>query len=281
MISHGHIDHVGACISHARAKALSSSPSTYLVPHEIVESLEAARKAFSSMDGAEIPMNIVGISPGDTIMISRFVEARVFATEHRVASQGYALYYKHKGRLLPEFQSLDKKALNDLRLNNVNIVGPDYSELAIVYTGDTTMDGLLKQENSFLFDAPILITELTYLDREPSKAKERGHIHINDIIENSNLFRNNQIVFVHISQRYNFSQVIELMRSKIPYHLLRRVRVNLTLFGCNKTLVSPSDERWSAANEAPGWGWSNYNSNKHYNKRRNSGSRSNFNEDNR
>lgn len=49
MLSHGHIDHAGACISHARAKALNSSPATYIVPENLLLPLLDAKKAFETM----------------------------------------------------------------------------------------------------------------------------------------------------------------------------------------------------------------------------------------
>ena len=43
-ISHGHIDHIGFCISHARGKALSGKPAKYYVPPHCVEPLREAQR---------------------------------------------------------------------------------------------------------------------------------------------------------------------------------------------------------------------------------------------
>eukprot|EP01038_Epipyxis_sp_PR26KG_P010091 gene10091-13563_t len=92
LVSHGHMDHVGACISHARARALSASPATYYVPMHILEHLNNAKSAFEFMDGSPIPMNIVAVSPGDCISLTPRIKCVVIPTTHRVPSQGYALY---------------------------------------------------------------------------------------------------------------------------------------------------------------------------------------------
>ena len=54
----GHVDHIGACITHARSKALRGYHSTYYVPSQCVGPLKDAQKAFSSLDGHDIPMEI-------------------------------------------------------------------------------------------------------------------------------------------------------------------------------------------------------------------------------
>jgi ribonuclease BN (tRNA processing enzyme) len=43
-ISHGHVDHIGSCIIHARGKALSGKPATYYVPPHCVEPLRDAQR---------------------------------------------------------------------------------------------------------------------------------------------------------------------------------------------------------------------------------------------
>lgn len=48
-----------------------------------------------------------------------------------------------------------------------------------MYTGDTTMEGLLQLgADSRLFHSHTFITEVTYLDGDRSKAAQYGHVHI-------------------------------------------------------------------------------------------------------
>jgi hypothetical protein len=42
---------------------------------------------------------------------------------------------------------------------------------------------LLRPENHFVFTCPLLILELTYLDRDLAKAHEYGHIHLQVPVE--------------------------------------------------------------------------------------------------
>ena len=184
LITHGHIDHAGACISHARGRALSGSPASYYVPVEIVDHLNQARVAMEKMDGSLIPMNIIPLRPGDTTMIGNSLKVQVIPTIHRVPSQGYAIYSINKGKLLPEFAGLTRDELKAFKSSGQCITAEPHEKLELVYTGDTTFKGLLDPSNSFIFSAPILILELTYLDGDEFKAEQYGHIHIRDIILN-------------------------------------------------------------------------------------------------
>jgi len=76
---------------------------------------------------------------------------------------------------------------------------------AQVYTGDTTLSGLLQYDsNAFIFRSHTLIIEMTYLDGEKAKAEKYGHVHIEDIVENAHLFYEvEHLVFVHLSQKYS------------------------------------------------------------------------------
>lgn len=131
-ISHGHIDHVGSCISHARAKSLSGSLAVYYVPHGIVEHLTAAKEAFEKLDESTILMNIVGVGPGDEINIGPSMKVSVFATLHRVPSQGYAISTVRKGDLLPELRNLTGAEIRELKMMGQTIHGPETEEVEMV-----------------------------------------------------------------------------------------------------------------------------------------------------
>ena len=132
LISHGHIDHVGSCIAHARARGLGGSPATYFVPSDIVDHLSEARAAFEKLDNAPIAMKLVGINPGDEFTIGSNLRVKAFGTVHRVPSQGYAVYNKRKGQLLPELKKLSGAEIKELKLMGQTILTPDTEELEMV-----------------------------------------------------------------------------------------------------------------------------------------------------
>ena len=132
LISHGHIDHIGSCIAHARARTLMGPPASYYVPIGIVDHLKEAKAAFERLDNACIPMKIIGIQPGDIIHAGSCYKIKVFETIHRVPSQGYAIYSIQKGELLPEMRGLTTAELRELKQLGQAIVGPEREVLEMV-----------------------------------------------------------------------------------------------------------------------------------------------------
>lgn len=255
-ISHGHVDHIGACVMHARAKMLTSRQSIYYVPVESVGPLEDARIAFSKMDGKDIPMNIIPIGPEDVVNVNSDLFVKVFRTIHRVQSQGYALYKKTAGTLLEQYLNIPSKEISELKRRGVKITHEDSESLELVYTGDTIFEGLTLPANKFIFESPILILELTYLDGDKSKAIDRGHIHLDDIVQNSQEFRNQQIVFVHLSERYApHSKALNMLRDGLPASILDRSVVSLRSFGSGEHLTKISNVDWNKRRAEVGWGW--------------------------
>ena len=255
-ISHGHCDHIGASIMHARGKMLTSRQSIYYVPTESVEPLQEARVAFSKMDGKDILMNIVPVKPGDVVSIGTDISVRVFPTIHRVPSQGYALYKKFRGGLLKQYSNLSSKEIGELRKSGERLTHEDTESLEFVYTGDTVFEGLMQPCNQFIFSAAILVLELTYLDGDRKKAVDRGHIHLHDIVENAHLFKNEQIVFVHLSERYApHSRALNMLRDGLPAEIIDRCAVSLRSFGSGEHLTRLSNIDWKKRNADVGWGW--------------------------
>lgn len=238
-ISHSHVDHIGGIISHARFTGLSQRKCTYYVPQDCIQNLEDARLAMSRLDGADIPMVLVPISPGITIPINETLFVRVFPTVHRVPSVGFAVYRKEKV-LRSEFSNYSKTDLGELKRRRVNVYDEPVENLEMVYTGDTTFEGIhpTRTLGINVFMAEILIMELTYLDGDRSKAIERYHVHIQDIIENAHVFLNKQIVFCHLSSKYGpASKCISMLRNALPAALADRVAVSLRAFGAEEDLT--------------------------------------------
>jgi ribonuclease Z len=255
-ISHGHVDHIGASIMHARGKMLTSRQSIYYVPTESVEPLHEARVAFSKMDGKNIPMNIIAVKPGDIISIGTDITVRVFPTIHRVPSQGYALYKKKRGGLLKQYSTLSGREIGELRKSGERLNEDDTESLEFVYTGDTVFEGLLQPCNHFIFSAAILVLEVTYLDGDRQKAIDRGHIHLADIVENAHLFQNQQIIFVHLSERYApHGKALNMLREGLPSDMIDRCAVSLRSFGSGEHLTTLCNVDWKKRNAEVGWGW--------------------------
>ena len=73
----------------------------------------------------------------------------------------------------------------------------------------------------------VLITEVTFFEDDVDKieAKKRGHMHIDDIIDNPELFCQPAIVLMHASSRFTGEDVHRILEQKMPEEMPRRVNI--------------------------------------------------------
>ena len=247
-ISHGHSDHIGAVILHARAARLQKGVPKYYVPAECAEALEQARIAFSALDGEDIPMQIVILNPGSSVVIGNNrgkFRVMAVATKHRVQSQGYAVFSitETKGGLLPEFSGLSGAEIGGLKKSGVQVTSPATIEenLDLVYSGDTTFQGLVDCPQFLpgdIFKADIMIMECTYLDGPYDRAIEWEHVHIDDVVNHANLFEQTGcLILTHISIRYQpWSHAVKLISAALSPQLCEKTVVTLKEFGSKYVL---------------------------------------------
>ena len=256
-VTHGHIDHIGAIIPYARAKSLSYGSTIVYVPADVVSPLMAAKDAYDFMGNESISLEIRSISPGDPpVRISDRISVIAFPTLHRVPSQGYGVVVTYKGAVKDEYASSTAQDFKEMRQNGIDFRHPDREICEVVYTGDTVFKALLPPELNFIFEAELLIMECTYVDGPQEKAKEYSHIHVGDIVDSVDRFRNKQLFIVHVSQKYRADYIIQSLRSTLPRPLVAITAVNLKLHGYREYLTPLSDESHAKRlREEPGWGW--------------------------
>ena len=93
----------------------------------------------------------------------------------------------------------------------------------VCYTGDTSPAGLDGCPD--VFNAQVLITEVTFFRPEHRKEKihKFGHMHLDDIIERAERFKNELLIFGHFSTRYNEHQFEKALQLRLPTSLKDRV----------------------------------------------------------
>jgi ribonuclease Z len=86
----------------------------------------------------------------------------------------------------------------------------------VAYLGDSAPGGL--DRCPAMYDARVLITELTFI--APSHRKEKihkfGHIHLDDLLERRDRFKNELIIASHFSARYTGKRIRHLVERRVP-----------------------------------------------------------------
>lgn len=224
LLSHGHLDHMGAIAQHAARRAMMKmGESTYVVPAAIARDVEEMFNAAGRLDGQVIPRRVVPLEPGQDFALSKQRWVRPFQTYHRVTSQGYTVWERRQP-LRDEFRGLPGERLGELRKQGVPITFDEDTPL-LSFTGDTRSEVL--ERTPELQRTQTLIIETTFLDDrvDVEGARSTGHIHLEEVLSRAALLPATDVVFSHFSARYRHEDVQRIVQQRLPDDLRGRVRL--------------------------------------------------------
>lgn len=184
------------------------------------ELMESARR----LNHAKMPCQIIGISPKDQVKIDNRYSIRCFRSIHKIPCIGYVVVETRK-KLRPEYANCDRTELKELREQGTEITSTTETPV-FCYPGDTCIDVVQREE--LIRRSRILFLELTFLDDRVSaeSARKHGHVHIDDVIKNEELFADNtHVVFMHFSSRYKPQELRSILAEKLPASLLPKTYV--------------------------------------------------------
>lgn len=164
----------------------------------------------------KFPVEIVEVRPGDTLARQDY-ELRVFETDHRQDTVGYALVeHVRLGRFNPDrarelgipegplwgrIHRGEGVTLPDGRtLTAEELVGPPRPGRKLVYTGDTRpVAGVIEAAHG----ADLLIHEATFGEEERERAAETGHATARQAADVARMASVRRLALTHISARYS------------------------------------------------------------------------------
>lgn len=223
-VSHGHLDHIAALpVYVARRRMMKMEPPTVYLPTVAVKPVEQILQGFTRLDRGRLPVNLVPIEPGMEIELSREYVVTTVPTKHTVPSMGFVVWQR-RNKLKPEYQGLPGHEIRDLRLAGTEVT-EELRDPVLAYLGDSAPPGL--DDNPVMYEAKILICELTFV--APGHRKEKihkfGHIHLDDIIERRDRFKNELVIAGHLSTRYHENSVRKMVEKALPDMLDGRLKL--------------------------------------------------------
>jgi ribonuclease Z len=221
-VSHTHLDHLAALpVYIARRRMMKMEPPTIYLPAENLDDVRRMLHAFQRLDRGRQLCELVGVTPGDEIELSREQVVTVFATTHTIPSRGYVVWERRR-KLKDEYQGLAGHEIRDIRLSGVDVTREVRLPL-VCYTGDTAPAGLDAYPPAF--EAKILITEMSFIRAKHRRDKihKFGHMHLDDFLERADRFRNERIIAAHFSTRYHPNEVRRYLDTKLPPSLRERI----------------------------------------------------------
>jgi ribonuclease Z len=224
LISHGHLDHLGAIVQHAARRALlSMEEGQYVVPAAIAPDVERLFGAAETLDGGAVPRRVIPLAAGEELPLGKNRFVRPFPTFHRVPSQGYTVW-ERRTRLRDELRHLDGRALGQMRRAG-EAVDEAHEVPLLSFTGDTRVEVL--ERTPELQRTETLIIEASFLDDRVAvaDAREMGHVHLDELAARGDLFPPHDVVLHHFSARYASEEVARLCAQRLPAELAARVRL--------------------------------------------------------
>ena len=223
-VTHAHLDHLAAIpVYVARRRMMKMEPPTIYLPAENVENVQRLLHVWQRLDRGRMVCELIGVKPGDEIQFTREHVVTVFETKHTVPSVGYVVWDRRR-KLKAELQGLTGDQIRDRRLAGEEVTHEVRFPL-VCYMGDTAPPGL--DADPAIYDAQILITEMTFFRPEHRKEKihKFGHTHIDDILDRADKFKNELIVLAHFSTRSHDRDVRAAVEKRMPPHLRDRIHL--------------------------------------------------------
>lgn len=223
LLSHGHVDHVGALPAILGIRALhgKTRPPRVIMPAEIVDDLQAALAALTKLQRWPLEVEAIGMRAGEERELRGDLRIRAVQTFHPVPSLAYVIT-RRISKLRPEFHALPGPEIAARRrAGEPMLVHEERAELA--YVTDTLVSAF--DHGPELFGARVLVMECTFLDNRKTLEGARAgcHIHLDEVIERASRFTNETIVMMHVSQLYRPDEVAQILDARVPPELRKRI----------------------------------------------------------
>lgn len=213
-LSHGHLDHAMGIPFVLSQRSLHRLVHTRVFcPAEIFEPLGAFIAAAERMENAHYRYELRSLVPGDRIEVGRGLHMEAFATDHVVPTLGYHLW-RSRRRLAPAYAGHSREELIALRERGVDTA--DVAEdLWLSYCADT--GPAIFDREPRIFDSKVLMMECTFVGEEHRDKGERfKHLHLGDIAQHADRFRNEAIVLHHLSRRFRVEELRAEVDRRLP-----------------------------------------------------------------
>jgi ribonuclease Z len=229
LLSHGHLDHASGLAYLISQRSLRHlSPPEIYAPPEIVEPLTKIMKLWGEIEDYHSQYKLTAVDYSQNYHLKGNQFFRAIRSVHRVPSNGYAIVEKTQ-KLKAEYLELTGKEIARRKHAGEDLFNEVYQPI-VTFSGDTQIEFVT--ENELVRKSRILFLECTYIcDKRPiQRARDWGHIHLDEIVNNAEAFRDiEKLYLIHFSPRYGRREVEETLRRKLPDWLHERTTPFLTI----------------------------------------------------
>ncbi|MHC4744054.1 MAG: MBL fold metallo-hydrolase [Planctomycetota bacterium] len=221
LLTHGHMDHAaGFAYYLSQRKFTGQIAGTILAPANLLAPMRKIIDAWGRLDGNEIPVNLIGMKPGDEHQIKPNLFAKAFPTKHSKGSLGFSVIEKRK-KLKEEYRELTGPQIVELKDQGVEI---DYPlDIPIVsYLGDTQYIDFSQLD--YVANSKIMIAECTFYEGEHTTRAQAGkHMHIDELAMLLGDMQNEHIIITHTTQRTSMYEIRKMLKEAMPSELYEKI----------------------------------------------------------
>ncbi|MCG6963121.1 MAG: MBL fold metallo-hydrolase [Acidobacteria bacterium] len=213
-VSHGHLDHIGAVAYWASQRFLGAMQhGVLLAPAAIAGDIQGLLELHATLEGGRpYDVEVVPVTGGGTYTLRKDIRLTFFATDHWVPTLGASLAW-HKHRLRPELVGMPEEEIVRLRMAGEEVDQELVLQL-LSYTADTGPGIFTTHPEAF--EAEVVLLECSFwrpADRD--RAREFGHLHLDDLTAIAPLLKCRHLVVLHPSRRHRLGEADRVVRERI------------------------------------------------------------------
>jgi ribonuclease Z len=221
-LTHGHLDHAAGIPYIISQKMMNNAPTAdFYMPESLVSPMDRMMAIWQEVEKHQYRYHFHAISEHSRIDLNPGLFVRPFKTVHRVDSFGYSLIQTTK-KLKKEFSHLQGPEIIARKKAGAQLEEIE-EKILVSFTGDTQIDFL--DVSPQVKKSKILFLETTYVDEKKSveHARTWGHTHLDELIPRLSEIESERIVLIHVSSRYSTSEILKILKARIPANEQDRV----------------------------------------------------------
>lgn len=212
-VTHGHLDHaLGVPFVLSQRTLQGAGETRIFCPAEIESDLAGLIAAAARLERVAYRHSLRGLRAGDRIEVGRELAVVAFAVDHGLPSLGYHLVRRRR-HLAAGWVGATAAELVAARARGAR-VEEESEEVWLSYPGDTA--ATVFEQTPDLYASRVLLLECTFLDPAMrQRAARYQHVHLEDLVERRERFRNEAIVLCHLSRRHRASDLRRAVRERL------------------------------------------------------------------
>jgi ribonuclease Z len=217
-ISHGHMDHLGALGYWASQRYLNAmDPATVLAPGAIARQVRSLLETYAELEGGHpYRVEVVAMESGNVHRIRKDMDLEFFATDHWVPTLGHILVWR-KHRLKAELSGVPGPEIARLRQAGTRVTEDQAIDL-MAYCADSGPE--IFESTPRILASEVLLIECSFFkESDRDRARNYGHMHIDNLLEVVDRLRCRHLVLLHASRRHRLREVNAILDERLRPNL--------------------------------------------------------------